>query len=78
MENAICEKVMGTSNHLRGVGVAGSMDMISRSVSFCARLVGRPPKMTLTVFSDLGSCRCLQVPSPCLSCRGGCEVSEFP
>jgi hypothetical protein len=30
---------MGTSDHLSGRGTAGSMDMISRSSSFCSLLV---------------------------------------
>jgi hypothetical protein len=43
---------MGTSDHLRGVGTAGLMFKNSRRVSFCALLVGRPPKRTLIVLSD--------------------------
>jgi hypothetical protein len=42
---------MGTSDHLRGVGTAGSMLMTSRRVAFCSRLLGSPPKRTLTVLS---------------------------
>jgi hypothetical protein len=30
---------------------AGSMDITSRRVAFCSRLLGSPPKRTLTVFS---------------------------
>jgi hypothetical protein len=45
------EKVMGTSDHLRGVGTADSMLMTSRRVVFCSRLLGSPPKRTLTVLS---------------------------
>jgi hypothetical protein len=48
---SVREKVMGSSDHLRGIGVTGSMDIMSRRIKFCARLVGRPPKMTLTVLS---------------------------
>jgi hypothetical protein len=42
---------MGTSDHLRGVGTAGSMLMTSRQVAFCSCLLGSPPKRTLTVLS---------------------------
>jgi hypothetical protein len=42
---------MGTSDHLRGVGTAGSMLMTSRRVAFCSRLLGSPLKRTLTVLS---------------------------
>jgi hypothetical protein len=42
---------MGTSDYLRGVGTAGSMLMTSRRVAFCSRLLGSPPKRTLTVLS---------------------------
>jgi hypothetical protein len=45
------EKVMGTSNHLRGVGTAGSMFKTSRRVSFLARLVGSSPKRMFTILS---------------------------
>jgi hypothetical protein len=40
---------MGTSDHLRGIGTAGSMLMTSLRVAFCSRLLGSPPKRTLTV-----------------------------
>jgi hypothetical protein len=42
---------MGTSDHLRGVGTAGSMLMTSRRVAFCSRLLGSPPTRTFTVLS---------------------------
>jgi hypothetical protein len=42
---------MGTSDHLRGVGTAGSMLITSRRVAFCFRLLGSPPKRTLIVLS---------------------------
>jgi hypothetical protein len=42
---------MGTSDHLRGVGTAGSMLMTSRRVAFWTRLLGSPPERTFTVFS---------------------------
>jgi hypothetical protein len=42
---------MGTSDHLRGVGTTGSMLMTSRRVAFSTRLLGSPPKRTLTVLS---------------------------
>jgi hypothetical protein len=42
---------MGTSNHLRGVGTAGSMFKTSRRVAFRDRLVGSPSKRTFTVLS---------------------------
>jgi hypothetical protein len=42
---------MGTSDHLRGVGTAGSMLMTSRRIAFCSRLLGSPPKRTFTVLS---------------------------
>ena len=43
---------MGTSDHLSGVGAAGSMAMISLSTSLleCLDVVpGIPPKITLTI-----------------------------
>jgi hypothetical protein len=43
--------LMGTSDHLREVGTAGSMDITSRRVAFSSRLLGNPPKRTLTVLS---------------------------
>jgi hypothetical protein len=49
----IIEKEVGTSLYLRGLNVAGSIESISRSVNFCARLKGNPPyplKMTLMMF----------------------------
>jgi hypothetical protein len=52
---------MGTSDHLRGVGAAGSMDMTSRRVAFCSHLLGSPPKRMLTVLS--GSWKSLLSPS---------------
>src|SRR5579883_1417244 len=48
------EKVMGTSDHLRQVGVGGSTAMISLRWSFFSRLdsvTEVPPKMTATTFS---------------------------
>jgi hypothetical protein len=42
---------MGTSDHLRGVGTAGSMLMTFRRVAFCSRLLGSPLKRTLTILS---------------------------
>jgi hypothetical protein len=42
---------MGTSDHLRGVGTAGSMFKTSRLVACLDRLVGSPPKRTFTVLS---------------------------
>jgi hypothetical protein len=42
---------MGTSNHLRGVGAAGSMLRTSRKVSFWERLEGSQPNRTFTVLS---------------------------
>jgi hypothetical protein len=42
---------MGTSDHLRGVGTAGSMLMTSRRIAFWTRLLGSPPKRTFTVLS---------------------------
>jgi hypothetical protein len=44
---------MGTCDHLRGVGTAGSMFKTSRLVAFRDRLVGSPPKRTFNVL--LGS-----------------------
>jgi hypothetical protein len=52
---------MGSSDHLRGVGTAGSMLMTSRWVAFCSRLLGSPPKRTLTVL--LGSWKSSLPPS---------------
>jgi hypothetical protein len=43
--------VMGTFDHLRGVGTAGSMFKTSIRVSFWERLEGSPPNMTFTVLS---------------------------
>jgi hypothetical protein len=45
------EKVIGTSDHLRGVDTASSMFKTSRRVAFWDRLVGSPPKRTFTVLS---------------------------
>jgi hypothetical protein len=42
---------MGTSDHLRGVGTAGSMLMTSRRVAFWTRLLDSPPKRKFTVLS---------------------------
>jgi hypothetical protein len=44
---------MGTSDHLRGVGTAGSMFKTSCRVAFSDRLVGSPPKRAFIVL--LGS-----------------------
>jgi hypothetical protein len=42
---------MGTSDHLRGVGTAGSMLKTSYRVSFWDRLVGSPLNRTFAVLS---------------------------
>jgi hypothetical protein len=42
---------MGTSDHLRGVGTAGSMLITSRRVAFWTHLLSSPPKRTFTVLS---------------------------
>jgi hypothetical protein len=70
---------MGTSDHLRGVGNAGSMFKTSRRVSFCDRLVGSPPNRTFSPSYQVPGSRCCPCPIfSCPSCHEKVVAQEYP